>query len=72
MKSWDRPKSYTLIRELGRLGRYDSTGALPDEECLLETREKGFGLGTGGMIDGLELTDSPVLGWCFTNDSLTC
>jgi hypothetical protein len=54
MKSWDRPKSYILVRELGRLGRYDSIGALP-EESLLETRERGFGLGTGGIIDDLEV-----------------
>jgi len=57
MKSWDQPKSYILVRELGRLGGCDPIEGLP-EESLLETREKGFGLGAGGIIDDLFVNNS--------------
>lgn len=57
MKSWDQPKSYILVRELGRLGRCGSIEGLP-EESLLETRETGLGLGAGGMIDDLFVNNS--------------
>ncbi len=71
MGSWDRPKSYIPVRELGRLQSCDSIEGIP-EESLLEISERGFGLGAGGTIDDLESAEPLVLGWYFVDNSSPC
>lgn len=60
-------KSCILVRELGRLGRRDSGLS---EENLLEARETGFGLGTGGIIDDLGSREPLVFGGCLCPTAL--